>query len=138
MTNFFPPIERPDTGELRKFGLISGTIVAVLFGIGLPWIFNSQWPLWPWIFAAVFWAWGVLLPDTLFVVYKYWLKFGHVAGWVNTRIILGILFYLVFCPVGVVLKIMRKDPMNRKLVGSDKSYRVISNDIKRSHIERPY
>jgi hypothetical protein len=138
MSTFNPEIENPGTQELRKFGLVSGSIVAVLFGLLLPWIFGFQWPRWPWIFAGVLGSWALIHPNSLFLVYKPWLKFGHIAGWINTRIILGILFYLVFLPAGMIMRLLGKDPMFRKLDKSTPSYRITSEPIARDHVERPY
>ena len=131
-------VENPGKVELRKFGLVTGAIVACLFGLILPWIFEYAWPLWPWIFAGIAWIWGLVHPDSLYIVYRSWLKFGHVAGWVNTRIILGIMFYVVFFPVGVIMRLFGNDPMRRALDGSAASYRIISEPLEKDHVERPY
>ena len=133
-----PTVENPGSGELRKFGLVTGAIVVTLFGIVLPWLIGHPWPVWPWVIAGIFWIWALTSPATLFIVYRIWMKFGHVAGWINTRIILGLIFYLVFFPVGILLRMLGKDPMTRKLDGTSKSYRIISAPIEKDHIERPY
>lgn len=138
MSIFNVQIENPGTQELRKFGLVTGAIVAVLFGLLLPWIFNYSWPLWPWVVTGISSLWGLVHPDSLFVIYRIWLKFGHVAGWINTRIILGIMFYLVFFPAGILMRFFGKDPMARKLDGAMNSYRIISPSMEKNHIERPY
>jgi hypothetical protein len=124
--------------ELRKFGLTTGAIVAVLFGLLLPWLFNHAWPTWPWIVAAILWTWAVLLPATLKPVYHGWMKVGHVLGGVNTRIILGIMFYTVFFLVGLIMKLVGNDPMSRKINKTASSYRVISRPRNKNHVERPY
>jgi hypothetical protein len=131
-------IENPGTQELRKFSLVTGAIVAVLFGLFLPWVFNFSWPIWPWIFAGVSCFWGMVHPDSLFVVYRVWMKFGHVMGWINTRIILGIMFYVIFFPAGVLMRLVAKDPMARKLDSTAQSYRILSEVPEKNHIERPY
>ena len=138
MSIFDIQIENPGTLELRKFGLLMGAIIAALFGLLLPWLFDYSWPLWPWIATGVFWAWGLVHPDSLFVLYRLWLKFGHVAGWINTRIILGVMFYLIFFPAGILMRMCRKDPMARKLDNTTDSYRIVSPPVKKNHIERPY
>jgi hypothetical protein len=138
MTTFNPEIENPGSQELRKFGLISGIIVAVLFGLALPWLFGYEFPLWPWIFAGCLGVWALAHPASLFVVYRIWLKFGHVAGWINTRIILGIMFYFVFLPAGIIMRLLGKDPMARSLDSSMPSYRKVSDPITKDHVERPY
>lgn len=131
-------VENPGKQELRKFGLVTGAIVVVLFGLLLPWIFSFSLPLWPWIFCGISCAWGLAHPGSLFPVYRVWLKFGHILGWINTRIILGIMFYIVFFPAGIIMRLFGKDPMARKLDNNATSYRKISDPLERNHIERPY
>ena len=131
-------VENPGASELRKFGLVTGLIVSAIFGLLLPWLFNYQWPIWPWVIAGALSLWALLAPASLFIVYKYWMKFGHVAGWINTRIILGIMFYLVFFPAGVLMRIFASDPMTRKLDSSTKSYRIVSTPLDKHHSEKPY
>lgn len=131
-------IENPGTAELRKFGLVTGAIIIGLFGLILPWVFGFNWPTWPWILAGILWIWALAIPDTLFLVYSPWLKFGHIAGWINTRIILGLMFFLVFFPAEILMRLFSKDPMARKLDGTVNSYRIVSKTIEKDHIERPY
>ena len=61
-------VENPGKVELRKFGLVTGAIVAGLFGLILPWVFEYAWPLWPWIFAGIAWIGGLVHPDSLSIV----------------------------------------------------------------------
>ena len=74
----------------------------------------------------------------MFVVYRVWMKFGHFAGWINTRIILGIMFYAIFFPAGMLMRLVAKDPMARKLDNGAKTYRIPSQTLEKNHIERPY
>ncbi len=124
--------------ELRKFGLTTGAIVAVLFGLFLPWLFNHAWPTWPWVVGVVLWVWAMVLPATLAPVHHGWMKVGHALGWINTRIILGVMFYTVFFLVGLVMKVIGNDPMSRKIDKSVTSYRVASRLHNKDHVERPY
>ena len=127
-----------DKQELRKFGLTTGGIIAVLFGLLLPWLFNHAWPIWPWGLAAFLWGWALLLPATLGPVYHGWMRFGHVLGWINTRIILGLMFYTVFFLIGLIMKLIGNDPMSRKINKSLESYRVPSRAHDKNHVERPF
>jgi len=124
--------------ELRNFGLTTGAIVAILFGLLLPWLFNRAWPVWPWVAAAVLWAWALMLPASLKPVYIGWMKVGYILGWINTRIILGLMFYTVFFAVGLILKVLGKDPMSRKIDKSIESYRIASRVHNKDHVERPF
>lgn len=46
--------------------------------------------------------------------YKSWMKFAHALGWVNTRIILTVVYLLIFTPVVLIFRLIGKDPMERK------------------------
>jgi len=55
-------------------------------------------------------------------LYALWMKFALVLSWINTRLILIILFYLVFTPIGLILKLLRKDLLDKKIIKAEKSY----------------
>ncbi len=124
--------------KLRSFGLVTGAVGALLFGLFFPWVFDKGLPVWPWAAAGVLWVWALVAPATLRYVYVGWMTIGHGLGWVNTRIILGIMFYAVFLPVGLVFKILGKDPMSRALIKDQESYRVPHDLRDRKHVERPF
>ena len=125
--------------DLRKFGFIMGGMFALIFGGLLPWIFNAEsWPIWPFIVLVVFWALALIIPESLRKVNEIWIKVGNVLGWVNSRIILGIMFYLLIFPIGLLLKVFGKDAMNRKLESDTDSYRRISKQRDPKHLEKPF
>ena len=124
---------------LRSFGLMMASVIVVLFGLLLPWIFESGYPTWPWIVAALFAAFGLVYPKALGPVYKIWMKFGHVMGWINTHIILGFVFYLIFAPLGLVMRLFGKDFLKRRYQPNEQSYRVSrSEEIKPEDMEKPF
>ena len=127
-----------DAAGYRKFGLVTSAIAVGLFGISIPWLFSLQYPLWPWVLGGVLGSWSLVHPASLKPVYLGWMKFGNVMNWINTRLILGILFYGVFLPIGVGLRLLGKDPMRRTLDKNLPSYREESHDDTKEHLERPY
>lgn len=54
-------------------------------------------------------------------IYRAWMKFAHALGWVNTRIILTLVYILMITPLSFIFKLLGKDPMKRKL-GAEDSY----------------
>lgn len=132
------PINTLDAAGYRKFGLVTSAIVVVLFGLAIPWLFSLGYPRWPWIFAGILSTWGLVAPTTLKPVYTGWMKFGHIMNWINTRLILGILFYGLILPFGVVMRLFGNDPMQRKLDSSRTSYRVESHKDGKDNVEHPY
>lgn len=135
MTNDIIPL---DAAGYRKFSLVTSAIVTGLFGILIPWLFALEYPTWPWILAGVLGVWALILPVTLKPVYFAWMKFGSVMNWINTRLILGVLFYGMFLPFGVVMRLFGKDPMRRRIDYTRPSYRVKSHNDTKDHLERPY
>jgi hypothetical protein len=128
----------PGRRELRNFGLVFAGGLIVFFGLLLPWIFERPWPLWPWVGAGVFAGTGLVLPGLLRPVFYVWMKLGHLLGWINTRIILGLVFFIMFAPVALLLRILGKDPMHRKLDHEAETYRVVSEKLPRERMEKPF
>ena len=131
-------IENLDAAGLRKFGFVTGLIVIILFGVFLPFLLDHGWPIWPWYIAVPLWLLAAIYPPALNPVYRGWMRFGLVLGWINTRIILSFIFYVMFTPVSLILKILRKDPMRRKKEPDSASYRIETTNHPREHMERPY
>ncbi len=128
----------PTAKELRHFGLLTGALFVVLFGLLFPWLADRSFPVWPWIIAVGLGVPAIVAPKILAPVYRIWISIGDVLGWINTRIILGILFFLVFLPVGFIMRLAGKDAMRRKYDSSIESYRVISPETNKKHFERPF
>jgi hypothetical protein len=123
--------------QLRSFGLTVGGIFGL---IGLwPVVFRSQDPRW-WSIAVagclVFPA--VVYPNSLFWIHKGWMMVGQVMGWINTRIILGIVFYFIVTPIGIARRLLGKDPMGRHLRADLDSYRVIRKARPAAHLTKQY
>ncbi len=125
-----------DRKGLRSFGLTTGAIVAALFGIFFPWILDVQTPMWPWILGGILALWGLIHPNSLRPIYTGWMKFGLLISKVTTPIVLGIVFYIVIMPAGLIMRLFR-DPMARKTNTTDASYRVINEQTEQS-MERPF
>ncbi len=127
-----------DRTGLRSFGLTFGAIIGVLFGLLLPWLFSYGFPWWPWFVGAVFVGWALAAPNSLKPVYILWMKIGLVINALVTRIILGIVFYLIVLPTGFILRLRGGDPMRRKLDKDMTSYRVESHHSPPDQMQKPF
>ncbi len=101
-----------DKKTLRGFGYTMGIaflVFAVLF-------FLRHKPYWhvPYGLALFFFIAGALVPLLLKPVYGAWMGLAFALAWVNTRLLLLLLFVLVFTPVGLLLRLLRKDLIDRK------------------------
>ncbi|MCI0557030.1 MAG: SxtJ family membrane protein, partial [Nitrososphaera sp.] len=63
---------------------------------------------------------------------------GHVLGWINSRIILGFIFYVMILPIGLIMRLFGRDPMRRRFENRASSYRVQSKNQPNDHLERPF
>ncbi len=123
---------------LRNFGLTFGAIIAALFGLLLPWLFGYGFPWWPWVAGAGFAGWALVAPMSLNPVYVAWMKFGLVINAVVTRIVLGVVFYLIVLPTGIIMRLRGGDPMRRKLDKEMPSYRVESQRSPPEQMRKPF
>ena len=57
------------------------------------------------------------------------MKLGHVLGWVNSRIVLGLVFLFVLQPIAFIMKLFGYDPL-RKKKGKENTYREIRSNHK--------
>ena len=125
--------------ELRRFGLMFGVILVLLFGLLLPFLIGYSFPMWPWVVALIFATLALLAPTALTPFYRGWMRFGLVAAFINTRIIMFVLYYLLFVPTGLVMKLFGRDALARTIGGkTTDSYRVASTVRPNDHFERPY
>jgi hypothetical protein len=125
--------------ELRQFGLIMGAVIAALFGLLLPWLLQRPWPAWPWIVAAILWLFGLLAPAALRPVHRGWMAFGDVAGWINSRLVLGVVFFALITPLGLIRRLLGRDPMRRGSQHNLDSYRIVRDERPRPEdMERPF
>ncbi len=74
------------------------------------------------IFSAVFFILGMVAPIVLKPVQKAWMTFAIIVGWFMTRLILSVLFYLVFTSVGFVARLLGKQFLDLKIDKSATSY----------------
>lgn len=127
-----------DAAGLRRFALTTAAIVAALFGVLLPWLAGFGWPLWPWALALLLALWGLIRPASLRPVYRGWMRFGLLASRIMTPLVLGLVFFLLFLPIGLVMRLAGHDPMRRKLNPRAKTYRVPSRPLPPESLEKPY
>lgn len=134
----FNEIPELDKKGLRDFGLMTGALVAGIFGLLLPWLFAWAWPVWPWLVCGVLVIWALAAPLSLNPVYRIWMRFGLFMGSIISRIILGLVFFLVVTPIGLLMRATGKDPMNRTLDPDVESYREMISENKSNSFDKPF
>ena len=111
-------LEEVSKRDLKIFGMIWGFIFLVI-------AYNSEnYISLKLAIATVFLASAVFCPKVYVKIkfYQVWIKFGNFMGKVNGFLISFILFYAVFVPIGLVLKLFGKDLLSKKLNSTKESY----------------
>jgi hypothetical protein len=126
------------TKELREFGLLTGGIIGGLFGLILPLIQGHSLPIIPWIIAIILVGLAIILPNSLDPFYQVWMKIGFALGWLNSRIILSIVFFIIVTPMALIMKLLKRDTMARKFDFQVETYRISSKIYPSTGMEKPY
>lgn len=109
-----------DKRSLRKFAITMGV---VFFAIALVVLVRHRYnPLPISVASLVFFILAVTVPGVLKPVYITWMKFAFILGWINTRLILILIFYLIFTPIGLLIKLFGVDLLDRKTERNKDSY----------------
>ncbi len=109
-----------DSAEFRKFGKTMG-FVLLLIGLILNFLFSN--------YATVFIAtggmllvMGAFLPIALKPLFVLWMSLAIILGFFMTRIILGLIFFLIFSPIGLVFRLIKKDHLDEAIDPDTDSY----------------
>ena len=132
-------VESSNVKELRKFALMMMWAIPLLFMVIFPWIFDSA-VLW-WSLSASVVA-GVLYlfyPKGIYPFYRIWMAIAFVIGWVNTRVILALIFYIIIFPIGILLRIFGK-LQYQSVVDQNKPsfWEAASDKLDDKDLERPF
>jgi len=128
---------RADKKQLRHFGLIVGGIFAV---IGFwPAVFRAEGPrLWALALAVALVVPALVLPRSLTHVHRVWMAAGEALGWINTRILLSVIFYGLVTPMGIIMRRFGRDPMQRRYEPGATTYRVPKPSRPAVHMTRQF
>lgn len=126
MRALWEEIKAVDTSKkaLRSFGWVVGL---VLIGIAAFIWWRKGWVAtgavqWLGGIGGVLTVLGLTVPTILLPVYRVWMALAVVLGFVMTRVILSVVFYLIMTPIGLIMRLLGKDPMERTLKPEDSSY----------------
>tara|TARA_A100001037_G_scaffold303121_1_gene336323 strand:- start:2809 stop:3207 length:399 start_codon:yes stop_codon:yes gene_type:complete len=125
-----------DIKKLRAFGLMLALLVPIIFIFFVPWIAGGVSPRWPWAFSGICIGIALLWPKGLFPVYKGWIRIGMVMSKITTPIILSVIFYVLFMPMGLLMRPFR-DVLGLRKLRSKATYRVLPKPTN-SNMENPF
>ena len=113
--------------KLREFGMLIGLGFPILLGWLIPLLGGHQFRAWTLLIGFPGLILGLTSPRLLNYPYKGWMALGHALGWINSHIILGMVFILVLQPIAYIMRLTGYDPLRTKQKGK-KTYREIRKD----------
>lgn len=127
-----------DSGALRRRALIQALVAA---GIGaiVFFVFRRR------IIGFVLWAvalmvglLGLLMPAAFRAVDRAMQGFGRAVGTALTWLLLVPFFYLVFIPGHLLLRLLRKDPLQLRFSRQENSYWTLRRPLKPDHFRKQF
>ncbi len=138
----FPNRDTPEQKrkELRKFGLLVGGILAL---IGLLFLWRGRHEIARivlWSIGGFLIVFGAIAPIVLKPIYVAWMKFAFVLGWVNSRILLSIIFFVFFTPMALIQRVFGRDALHQRMDKGTDSYWIKRSPIAsiKEHCERQF
>jgi hypothetical protein len=124
--------------ELRKFGYLVGSVLILIGGAGClkHWQFYIVGGIWAG--GVVLVSCGFLFPKSLVRVYKVWMGIAFALGWVVSRAILILLFYLVIMPIGMTARLFGKRFIDVNFRRVAKTYWVARGNSKKINYEKMF
>ncbi len=132
-------IKKVSSKELKSFGFLMGLLVPLFFSLIIPWIFNSSFKIIPLYIGIAFIVVTLVVPKLLKYVYIPWMLLGGILGFINTKIILSFIFFLIFSPVGIYFKLIKRDFLQQAIDEDVLTYKKINNvPFESKSMERPF
>ncbi len=125
------------TKQLRSFGLLMTGLFLV---IGLwPLVFHGVGlRVWSAVVASLWGGMALAWPQGLQPLYRSWMWIAEKLGWFNTRVILGVIYFLLVTPFSLVMRAVGKKPIQCSFDDQRSSYREEKTAREPNHVMKPF
>ena len=106
----------------KNFGIVF-FIVFLLIGI-YPFLNGNDFRIWSLLISVVFLILGLINSKILTPLNKLWFKFGLFLGKIVSPLVMGFIFFIVVTPIGIIMRLFRKDLLNLKY-NKKKTYWIV-------------
>ena len=127
-------VPTPSRTDLRTFGIGACVIIMAVSAYQL-YSGTNDTALIVAFFGFLFLLAALLSPKVLQPIYYTWMTLGLILGWINLRIIMGLMMFLIFTPVRLIQLIIGRDILHRKLDSNKDSYFVRPKSRQPNHFE---
>ena len=113
----------------KEFGYLVGFGFPLIIGYLIPYFSGHTFRTWTLFFGIPILIIGIIKPSFLKYPFKIWMKIGYLLGWINSKLILGIVYIVVLQPISLMMKLLGHDPL-KKINKLKKTYRNKSTLIR--------
>ena len=106
--------------DISKFGITIGIILMIIAGL-LFWKEKESSQIF-FTVGTILFVLGILVPAVLKPIYWIWIIFATILGWIMTRVILSLLFYIIITPIGLISRFFGKQFLELRWEKSKESY----------------
>ena len=96
----------------RSFGIVF-FIVFLLIAL-YPLLKGNDLRIWSLVISFIFLALGLIYSKILTPLNRLWFKFGLLLGRFISPLVMGIIFFIVVTPTGIIMRLFKKDLLNLK------------------------
>jgi hypothetical protein len=104
-----------DKKQIKTFGIGLSVLLIIAAVLNLVYKHNLKTGIILSAISALILVFSFLISHVLKPIYIPIMFVGQCIGWVNTRLLLGLIFYLIFTPIAVFFRIINKDILDKKI-----------------------
>jgi len=108
--------------KYKEFGYLIGFGFPLIIGYLIPLFSGHAFRTWTLFFGIPILIIGIIKPSLLKYPYKGWMKIGHILGWINSKLVLGIVYICVLIPISLIMKSLGHNPL-KNINKKNKTYR---------------
>ena len=112
---------RSEIKDLKQFG---SALTGILMVFGVVNFLKGRASWYPWFFSlsGAMILLVLIAPRRIKPIFIIFTKVAHAIGWVNTRVILALIYFIFVTPIAIVMRIFGKDPLDRSIDKNEMSY----------------
>ena len=129
------PVAEEPAASPRSFGLVIGAVCG-LIGLWPAWRTAGPPAVWALAAGVLLVALALLRPALLAGPARLWHRLGLALGWLNTRLLLGSAFLVLFVPLGLLRRLFGADPLQRARDPTAPTYRTPARPREPGHVRR--
>jgi hypothetical protein len=137
--NFHESLSREraiEIGSNRSFGFVMAVACLVIAGLGF-WAGSTRWPIWV-VAALAFTSTAWLWPSLLYPLNRAWFRLGLVLHRIVNPLVMGLLFFVVVTPIGLLMRLCGKRPLGLEFRRDATSYWVMRDKSQPGPMAKQY